>query len=364
MPSTSLQSIAVLEGARATVKVGEVSIGADSMRAFMVLFLNLFLVLLVTPSYLMAASLSRVRVAFSSVSGNTLPLWIALDQGLFRKYGLEVEPVYIAGEPMLTQSIISGDIAAAQQGAVGAIRGSVGGLDLTIFLGIINTFNYSLVTRTDISRMEDFKGKKMGVGGSFGGPPAFATRWLLRKFGLQPDRDVAMLLIRGGGQPERLAALQAGTIDGILLSAPATLIAKRAGMRILVDLASLQAEYPQTVFTSSRRFLQRQPAQAEAIVKGLVEGIAVARTRKETAMQTIARWLKTKDREVLEEVYRDVVEKGLAQKPYPTFAGIQLLLNELSSQDPRFSKARPEDFIETGSLRALDSSGFIDALYR
>jgi ABC-type nitrate/sulfonate/bicarbonate transport system substrate-binding protein len=283
---------------------------------------------------------------------------------LFRKYGLDVEAVYIAGEPMLTQAIISADIAAAQQGAVGAIRGNMAGLDLTIFLGIINTFNYSLVTRPDIHRVEDFKGRKMGVGGSFGGPPAFATRWLLRKFGLQPDRDVAMLIIRGGGQPERLAALQAGTIDGILLSAPATLMAKRAGMRILVELASLQAEYPQTVFTTTRRFLQRQPAAAEAIGKGLVEGIAMAKNRKETALQTIAKWLKTKDQEAVEEVYREVVEKGLVPKPYPTIPGTRLLLDELSSQDPRFSKARPEEFIDTSVLRALDTSGFIDSLYR
>lgn len=313
---------------------------------------------------LSAASPSHVRIAYSSISGNTLPLWVALDQGLFRKYGLDVEPVYIAGEPMMTQAITSGEIAAAQQGAVGAIRGNTGGLDVVIFLGPINKFNYSLVTRPDIQKMEDFKGRKMGVGGSFGGPPAFATRWLLRRFGLQPDRDVAMILIRGGGQPERLAALQAGTIDGILLSAPATLVARRAGLRILVELADLEAEYPQTVFTTTRRFLQKQPAAAEAFVKGIVEAVAIAKTRKDLALQTIAKWLKMKDREAQEEVYRDVVEKGLAKKPYPTPNGLKVLLDELASQEPRFAKSRPEEFIETGVLRALEKSGFIDALYR
>lgn len=317
-----------------------------------------------TPLDLFAASPNRVRVAYSSISGNTLPLWIALDQGLFERYGLQVEPVFISGEPMMTQAIISGDIAAAQQGAVGAIRGNMGGLDVVIFLGPINKFNYSLVTRPDIQKMEDFKGRKMGVGGSFGGPPAFATRWLLRRFGLEPDRDVAMILIRGGGQPERLAALQAGTIDGILLSAPATLMARRAGLRILVELAGLEAEYPQTVFTTTRRFLQKQPVAAEAFVKGIVEGIGIAKTRRELALRTIAKWLKTKDSEAQDEVYRDVVERSLAKKPYPTVAGVQVLLNELASQEPRFSKARPENFIETSLLRALDSSGFIDALYR
>lgn len=315
------------------------------------------------PSFAAAAP-PRVRVAYSSISANTLPLWIALDQGLFAKYGVEVEPVYLAGEPQLTQALISQEVVMAQQGAVGAIRGNMGGLDLTIVLGVINTFVYSLVTRPDIQRMEDFKGRKIGIGGSFGGPPAFATRWLLRRFGLQPDRDVAMLQILGGGQPQRLAALQAGTIDGILLSAPATLLAKRAGLRILVNLATLQAEYPQTVFTTTRQFLQRQPEVAGAIVKGLVEGIALSKNRKETAMQTISKWLKTKDRDILEEIYREIVEKGLVKKPYPTIGGIQLLLDELSSQEPRFSKARPEAFIDTTLLRAIDASGFIDALYR
>lgn len=333
------------------------------MRSLTALWLSFTLAWSLTAPALFAASPTRIRVAYSSISGNTLPLWVALDQGLFKKYGLQVEPVFISGEPMMTQAITSGDLAAAQQGAVGAIRGNMGGFDVVIFLGPINKFNYSLVTRPDIQKMEDFKGRKMGVGGSFGGPPAFATRWLLRRFGLQPDRDVAMILIRGGGQPERLAALQAGTIDGILLSAPATLVARRAGLRILVELAGLEAEYPQTVFTTTRRFLQKQPAAAEAFVKGIVEAIAIAKTRKEPALQTIAKWLKTKDSEAHEEVYREVVE-NLAKKPYPTIAGVQVLLNELASQDPRFSKARPEDFIDTTLLRAIDASGFIDALYR
>jgi NitT/TauT family transport system substrate-binding protein len=311
-----------------------------------------------------AASQQKVRIAYSSISGNTLALWIPLDQGLFKKYGVEVEAVYISGEPMLTQAVTSGDIAVAQQGAVGAIRGANAGLDLTILLGVINKFNYSLVTRPDIQRVEDFRGRKMGVGGGFGGPPAFATRWVLRRFGLQPDRDVATLVIRGSGQPERLAALRAGTIDGILLSAPATLLARKAGLRILVELANLEAEFPHTVFTTTRRFLKREPALAEGIVKGIVEGIALAKTRKDIAMKSIAKWLRVSDPEVMEEVYREVAEKSLSEKPYPTIGGIQLLLNELASQEPRFSNARPEDFIETSVLRALDKSGFIDSLYR
>ena len=311
-----------------------------------------------------AAPLHKVRLGYSSISGNTLPLWVALDQRLFQKYGIEAEAVYISGEPMLSQSITSGDIAVAQQGAVGVIRGAMGGLDLTILLGVINTFNYSLVTRPEIQRVEDLKGRKIGVGGSFGGPPAFATRWVLRRFGLQPDRDVAMLVIRGGGQPERLAAVKAGTIDGILLSAPTTLLARKSGMRILVELATLEATFPQTVFTTTRRFLQREPAHAEAIVKALVEGVALAKKRKDIAIKSISKWLRSSDREILEEVYREVVEKSLSVKPYPTTAGIQLLLNELASQEPRFAKSRPEEFIETGILRALDKSGFIDALYR
>ena len=81
-------------------------------------------------------------------------------------------------------------------------------------------------------------------------------------------------------------------------------------------------------------------------------------------MKSIAKWLRVSDSEVVEEVYREVAEKSLSEKPYPTIAGIQLLLNELASQEPRFSKARPEDFIEMSVLRAIDKSGFIDSLYR
>lgn len=311
-----------------------------------------------------AASPSRLRVAYSSISANTLPLWIALDQGFFTKQGLEIEAVYISGEPMLTQAITSGDIAVAQQGAVGAIRSALAGLDLTIFFGAMNTFVYSLVTRPEIKRVEDLRGRNVGIGGSFGGPPAFATRWVLTRFGLQPNRDVALLVIRGGGQPERLAALQAGTIDAILLSAPATLMARKAGMRILVDLASLEAEYPQTVFTTTRSFIKKQPQAAAGITRALVEGIAVAKTRKDKTAQTISKWLRIRDSSVLDEIYREIVDKGLSAKPYPTIKGLQLLLNELSAENPLAAKAKPEDFVDKSLVQALDNSGFIDSLYR
>jgi NitT/TauT family transport system substrate-binding protein len=330
-------------------------------------FLALLLVILsdeTGSSGCLAASPSRLRVAYSSISANTLPLWIALDQGLFAKHGIEVEAVYISGEPMLSQALIGGDIAAAQQGAVGAIRSNLAGQDVVIFFGAMNTFVYSLVTRPAIRRVEDLRGKKVGIGGGFGGPPAFATQWVLARFGLQPNRDVALLVIRGGGQPERLAALQAGTIDAILLSAPATLIARKAGMRILVDLASLQAEYPQTVFTTTRGFIKKQPQAAVGITKALVEGIAIAKTRKDKASQTLSKWLKTSDPSVLDEIYREIVEKGLSTKPYPTVKGVQLLLNELAAENPRAAKAKPEDFIDASMVRALDTAGFIDALYR
>jgi len=312
----------------------------------------------------LAASPQRVRIAYSSISANTLPLWIALDQGLFGKHGVEVEAVYISGEPLLSQSIVSGEVAVAQQGAVGAIRSNLAGLDLTIFFGAMNTFVYSLVARPEIKRVEDLRGKKVGIGGSFGGPPAFATRWVLTRFGLQPNRDVALLLIRGGGQPERLAALQAGTIEAILLSAPATLMARKAGMRILVDLASLEAEYPQTVFTTTRSFIKKQPQAAVGVTKALVEGIAIAKTRKDKAAQTMAKWLRISDPSVLDEIYSEIVEKGLSSKPYPTVKGVQLLLNELGSENPRAAKAKPEDFIDASVVQGLDASGFIDALYR
>jgi NitT/TauT family transport system substrate-binding protein len=293
-----------------------------------------------------------------------LPLWIAQDQGLFAKHGVEVEAVYVAGEPMLTQAIVGGDVVVAQQGAVGAMRSNLAGLDLIIFFGAMNTFVYSLVVRPEITRVEDLRGKKVGVGGGFGGPPAFATQWVLTRFGLQPNRDVSLLIIRGGGQPERLAALQAGTIDAILLSAPATLMARKAGMRILVNLASLQAEYPQTVFTTTRTFIKKQAPAATGITKALIEGIAVAKTRRDKAAQTLSKWLKISDPSILDEIYREIVENGLSTKPYPTVKGVQLLLNELASENPRAGKAKPEDFIDASVVQMLDRSGFIDALYR
>jgi ABC-type nitrate/sulfonate/bicarbonate transport system substrate-binding protein len=118
------------------------------------------------------------------------------------------------------------------------------------------------------------------------------------------------------------------------------------------------------VFTTTRSFIKKRPQAASALTKALTEGIALAKTRKEMASQTISKWLRTSDPSVLDEIYREIVEKGLSAKPYPTVKGVQLLLNELAVENPRAAKGKPEDFIEATMVRALDTSGFIDGLYR
>ncbi|MBI4317348.1 MAG: ABC transporter substrate-binding protein [Chloroflexi bacterium] len=149
---------------------------------------------------------TKLRVAYSAISGGHSALWITKEKGLFEKYGLDVELQYIASGPTLVQSMIAGEIGLAQTGGGPIISAAVGGADMLIIGGSTQVLVFSLFGHSSLSRVEDLKGKTVGVT-RFGSATDFALRQTLKKYNLDPEKDVSIVQV--GGLPEILPALQA-----------------------------------------------------------------------------------------------------------------------------------------------------------
>jgi NitT/TauT family transport system substrate-binding protein len=306
-------------------------------------------------------SSEKVTIAYSSISGNMAPLWITYERRLFNKYGLDVQIVFIESGSTAVQSLISKEVAFAQMAGAGVIQSRLRGSDVMMIAGFLNTLDYQLMVAKSITRPDQLKGKLMAVS-RFGSSSDFATRYALEKYGLVPEKDVAILEI--GSQPARFAALEAGKIHAAMVAVPLTLKAKALGFHSLADLQMLGLEYQHTGLVTTQTLIKSRPDLVRNIMKAYVEGIHYYKTHRAESLTILAKYLKNTDSDVLNEVYEDIGLALLPQKPYPTLRGIAVMLRELAAKDSKIKDARPETFVDLTFMKELDSSGFIDRLYK
>ena len=303
----------------------------------------------------------RIRIVYAGLSGNQAPGWATHEGGFFRKQGLDVDLVHVVGGPRAIQTLLSGDVPFAQVSGLPVLESGLQGADVVILAGILNTMNYQFIVGKEIKQPDHLKGKTVAVS-RFGSSSDFATRYALEKYGLAPGKDVAIIEI--GSQPERFAALGSGKIQGVMLEVPLTLRAKKMGFPVLADLQMLGLEYQATVLATTQATIKSRPDLVRKVLTAYVEGIHYYKTNRKEGMAILQKYLKTDDTEALAETYEGIGLTLIPQKPYPTLRGIQIMLRELAAKNPKAQAARPEQFVNTTFLKELDSSGFIDRLYK
>ena len=320
-------------------------------------------VILACPASLSAADrpLQKINVAYSSISGNVSPLWITQDKGFFRKYGLDVQAILIESGTTTAQALVAGDISFASVAGPAAIQSNLRGADVVMVAGVINTLIFQLYTERGITRPDQFKGKAVGVT-RFGSATDFAMRYALDKYGIDATKEVSVLQL--GNQPAQLAALEAGKVQGVMLSAPTSLRAKKMGFPMLADLQMLGLEYQHTSIATSRALIKSKPDLVRDFMRAYIEGIHYAKTHRKESMEVLAKYLRTDDKDLLDDTYESILLTLVPEKPYPTLKGVQIILRELGAKDPVARSARPEQFVDTSIIKELESSGFIDRLYK
>jgi NitT/TauT family transport system substrate-binding protein len=307
-----------------------------------------------------AQGAERLRASYGSISGSTVPIWITKEAGLFDKHGLDVELAFIEGGAKAMAALVAGDVPIAQLGGSHVVSSHVAGSGVVILAGVVNILEYKVIVAKDITRPEQLRGKKAAVA-TIGGSGYLAMQVALQKWGLAPDRDVALLQI--GSQPARLQALMAGAVDAAVLSLPATIRAQKAGYRTLLDLSAEAIEYQQLTLATTRPFIESHGDTVRKFLRAYLEGIAFLKTRKEESLAIIAKYSRSSERDELEAAYTEYALNIIQRKPYPTLKGLQFVMDELAPKNEKIRNAKPEQFLELRFLKELDESGFIDRLY-
>jgi NitT/TauT family transport system substrate-binding protein len=322
--------------------------------------LLLYTMALLFASYLNRLHAAPLRVAYSAISGAMSPLWITQEAGYFRREGLDVEMLYIGGGSLLIQSMLGGDVQFAYGPSVPVVNSALRGADLVFIANTGDTLIFSVMTKPDIKEPEDLRGKKIGVT-RVGGSADLALEFALKKWGLQKGRDV--IVLQTGGLPESLAALRAGAVDGAVLSPPNNLLAKKAGLREMVDIGQLGIVFPNTALSTTRSYLRSNHDAAIRLLRALGEGQHRLRNDKEFSMRVLSKYTKTTDPEVLAELYRIYgVRYSGGQIPYVRLEGVEEILKGMASKQAR--QAEAADFVDNSLLQEIEQSGFFRKLYQ
>ena len=216
-----------------------------------------------------------------------------------------------------------------------------------------------LISRPDIKTAEQLKGGSVAIA-VFGGTSDSLARIALKRIGLVPVKDVAILQI--GGVPERLSALERGKVQAAMLSMPDVFIAQKNGF---YTLAHVSLPYQTTSVATTRRFIRESPDIIRRYIKSQIESVHRIKTDRETAIKVLAKYLGSRDKEILDRSYdNSSADDKLPPKQYPTLEGIKNILDPLAETDPKAKAAKPEDFVDVRFIKELDESGFIDELYK
>ena len=306
------------------------------------------------------AEATRLRAGFASPSINVAMLWITKEGKLFDKNGIDVEVLYL--ESTLAQkALIAGNIDFAMMTAINMSAPKLAGADLIMLAGFVNKFTYRLVARPAIASPRDLKGKRIGIF-RFGSAADRASRLVLAKFGLDPEKDVTYVQTPGA-DPARIAAMMSGIIDAALLNPPYYNHAVAGGMKILANMAEMDIPIQHIGLVTAQKFVAANPDLNRRIVKSFLEGIHLMRSNPDLAKKALGKYMRSTDPKELEESYQ-LLKSLVPVKPYPTLEGFKTVFAELAEKVPAARTANPRDFVDTRFLEEFDRSGFIDGLYK
>jgi len=286
--------------------------------------------------------------------------WIADEVGLFKKYDLEFQLVFISSAAMVTAAMLSGDGEVAITGAESITRAFAQGVAELVFVASAkNTLTHSILGKPEIKSPEDLKGKKLGLT-RLGSNSHYFVIQALRKYGLGATD---LNFIQTGGQAENLAALLSGAVDAATMTGPSGGVRAMAqGFRHVVYGPDLHIPFAAATLVARRSSIRMRGPVIERFVRVMAEAVKIMFTDKELTYKVLAKQLRISDRKLLDAAYDEeikVMEPKLEFKP----EAFQAILDETAKVDPRAKKIRPQDLMDRRYIDALEKNGFFDKLW-
>lgn len=306
-----------------------------------------------------SAAQGKLLSAYISDSPSaSVPAWIAKETGIYKKFGLDIDLVFIDGSTRGIQSLLAGDLSFTEAVGTSAINGRIAGGDIAIVNGVVTTLPYYVIGKPIIKSREDLKGRTAAVH-ILGTAADFALRLALKQVGI-PYNQINAITVGGG--PARISSVIAGQTDFTIVSDAEKIQGERNGLKVVIDMAALKVPFLYTCTVTTRQLIREQPSAVQRMVEAMAEGIHFFKTRKEESIKIMSKYTRGPSRVILEGAY-SAYSQLFVEDTYPSVEGLRNTLEVQSSWDPKAAKAKAEEFIDLRFVDQLRTSGFIEKLY-
>ncbi|MBI4529379.1 MAG: ABC transporter substrate-binding protein [Deltaproteobacteria bacterium] len=326
-----------------------------TMRNLLAVFIWLFA--LNAPLY----AANKFRVVSGGFGVNHAPVWAAYDQGIFKKYGLDVEYLAINSGSTAMQSLLAGEVEVLNSTGALAVGANLQGADLVIIAGGVNILPYQLIARSEIKRREDLAGKTVAIS-AFGTSSELGMQVALEKLGINPKQ---VTMIQAGGNTNRIAALSGRAVYATVVGEPyATLAVKNLGMNSLVDLGEIGTPFPFNCFMVKRSYLKTGRNNIINFVKAAIEGLYTVKKDTAFGLRLIKKYMRLDDEKARIGYDYYLVKHGYELLHLPDRQGLAFAISLINQQNPKAKDQTPESLrlLEPGILEEIKKSGFIEKL--
>jgi NitT/TauT family transport system substrate-binding protein len=303
------------------------------------------------------ASAQTLKIPYVSISGFQAPLYLGERAGLFKKNQLEAQLIYMPGGSLIVQTLLSGEVGIASLAPPSAVAAWVKGAELALVAGGIERALNVLMVNPKIKKPDDLKGKRVAIS-RFGSLSDVSLRDALAFYKLRAPQDVQVAQL--GGLGERMVALTSGVVDGAILNVDQVFQAEKLGFQVLIDLRKLPLTYSTQGIVVNKEYLRAQRSTVKRFLKVYIEGIKIFKTDKEFSMDTLARYIKTSDRDILSKTY-DVYREAWETVPLVRREGIQQALDSIA--EAKNAKLNLDSLIDNSLIQELEKEGFLKELY-
>jgi NitT/TauT family transport system substrate-binding protein len=305
--------------------------------------------------------LEKLRLVYSAIGGSQASFWIPHEAGIFRRHGLDVELLYVAGGGRAAQVVQSGEVPIGLFTGGAVINSNLAGGDLVVIASSMNVMTFVVMARPEIKRVEDLKGKKVGIS-RFGSATDFGLRYVEEQWPVKRQRDFTV--IQMGGVSDVYSALRAGALDAGVVNAELAILARREGYRELVDIAKMGINFPTSSVVTTRSYIKRNENTVRKLVRGFVEGVHFAKTQRAPAISIMKKYLRSSDAAMFDELYEMYIVRNIPRIPRPSPEALKTVLDQMAETDPRVANLKPEQFIDARFFQELEKEGFIQRLWK
>ena len=329
------------------------------IKVYVSLFYLAVLLLLLATSDGESAELTRIRTGYPSPSASFSPLFVAQEAGLFAKQGLGSELLYLQGV-QITQVHVAKQVDFTVTGSPLPLQASVEGADLILVASSIDKFIYKLIVDPSIAAPADLRGKTIGIT-RFGSLPDVATRLVLKKWGMNADKDVK--LIQVGRMTDMVVALAGKRIDAGVISDPTSFQAEQIGMKRLLDMADIDVDFANVAVVVGRAYAKSHRDVVLRFLKAYVEGTKRFLTDRELGIKALRKYTGIEDKEILSKTYDLFAPKYIKKNPTLSPKGVENALAMIADRNPKAKNRRAEEFIDMSLMDELEKTGFMKTVW-